>query len=303
MKNKPNIFRRIFRKNNPPKKVKRTPPTDIVYSPAEISTTTSRIVGIALRAFILFLGTFGISAFIADFFMLTYNEVYWGGYYIPVGIIALAAFVISTVCGFAAYNRKTALIAIPSFAALYIAICSIFHGNPIQYFADCIVRIYNYCIYSMISRGYMYFSDYMINDAYDYSNSAYVSSDSLRLGGVFILTFVIGILLGISIMKKIRLQLLIPICALLLGPTLMYNMSKGTIGFVFTIAFLVACLTVYIYDYRFAGALEAKNERIKKRILKKEEKRARKLAKKAEKKALKEEADKMLLAALQADMG
>ncbi len=305
MKNILHRFLKMFRsiRTTPKKTPKRTPPTDIIYSPAEISTTASRIIGISLRSLILFLGTFGISAFIADFFALTYNEVYWGGYYIPVGMIALAAFVISVVFGFAAYSRKTALIALPSFAALYIGICAIVHGNPFQYFIDCIVRIYNYCLYTMISRGYMYFSDYMINEAYDYTNSAYASSDNLRLGGVFILTFVIGILLGISIMKKVRLQLLVPLCILFLGPTLMYNMSKGTIGFVFTIAFLVACLTVYIYDYRFAGALEAKNERIRKRILKKEEKRARRLTKKAEKKALKEEADKMLMAALKADMG
>ncbi len=296
-----NLFRSI--KITPKKRTKPTSPTDIIYSPAEISTTTSRIIGISLRAFILFLGTFGISAFIADFFALTYNEIYWGGYYIPVGMIALAAFVISAVCGLSAYSRKTALIAIPSFTVLYIAICAIAHGNPFDYFFDSIVRIYNFCLYTMISRGYMYFSDYMITEAYDYTSSYYASSDSLRLGGVFLLTFLIGILLAISVMKKVRLHLLVPICVICLGPTLMYNMSKGTIGFVFTIAFLVACLTVYIYDYRFAGALEAKNERIRKRILRKEEKRQKKQAKKAEKRALREEADKMLMAALKADMG
>ena len=305
MKNIFNRFLGIFKgiRLTPKNRVKKTPPSDIVYSPAEISTTASRIVGVSLRALILFMGTFGLSAFIADFFALTYNEVYWGGYYIPTGMIALAAFVISAVFGIAAYSRKTALIVFPSFAVLYTVICAVIHGNPFQYILDCIVRIYNFCLYSMVSRGYMYFSDYMINEAYDYTNSAYVSGDSLRLGGVFILTFIVGILLGISIMKKVRLQLLVPLCVAILGPTLMYNMSKGTIGFVFTIAFLVACLTVYIYDYRFAGALEAKNERIKKRILKKEAKQAKKLAKKEEKRALKEEADKMLMAALQADMG
>ncbi len=294
-----------FTKRSKPlkKRSKRTAPTDIIYSPAEISTTTSRIVGVALRAVIMFMGTFGITAFVADFFAITYNEVYWGGYYVPVGIIAFAALVISAVFGFASYSKKTALIAFPSFTAAYLGICAIFHGNPFEYIADCVVRIYNFCLYTMISRGYMYFSDYMIKEIYDYSNSAYVTSDKLRLGGVFILTFVIGALIGASMMKKVRLWLIAPVCIIFLGPTLMFNLSRGTIGFVFTIAFIVATLTVYIYDYRFAGPLERKNERIRLRLEKREAKRARRASAKEEKKALREEADKMLMAALKADMG
>ncbi len=285
------------------KRPKRTPPTDIIYSPAEISTTASRIIGISLRAIIMFMGTFGISAFVADFFALTYNEIYWSGYYVPVGMIALAALIISAVFGFASYNRAAPFIAFPSFVAAYLGICAISYGNPFDYIIDSVVRIYNYCIYTMISRGYMYFSDYMIKEAYDYSNAAYVSSDNLRLGGVFILTFVIGAMIGFSMMKKVRLFLIAPVCVLFLGPTLMFNLSKGTIGFVFSVAFIVATLTLYIYDYRFAGGLERKNERIRLRIEKREAKKAKRALIKEEKKALREEADKMLMAALKADMG
>ncbi len=287
----------------PKKRIKRTAPNDIVHSPAEIITPTSRIVGVALRSLILFIGTFGLSTFVCDFFALTYNDVYWGGFYVSTGFVALAAFLISAVFGVASYSRKMALIAFPSGAALYLAVCAIMHGNPFEFIADSIVRLYNFSLYTMISRGYMYFAEYMINEPYDYTNAAYVVTDSLRVGGVILLTFAIGIFLGIGMMKKIRLWLLTPPVFIIMFPVMMFNFSKGTLGFVFTLAFIASCITVYVYDYRFAGGLEAKHEKQRKRLEKKEAKRAARLAKKEEKRALKEEADKMLMAALQADMG
>ncbi len=304
MKNIFNGLSKPFKNNGTAKKRKRrTPPSDIVYSPAEVTTPASHMVGIALRSLILFLGTFGLSAFLCDFFALTYNDVYWGGFYVSVGYIALAALLISAVFGVAAYSRKASLIAFPSAAALCLAVCAIMHGNPFGFIADCIVRLYNFSLYTMASRGYMYFSAYMIDEAYDYSSAAYATSDSLRVGGVMLLTFVIGIILGIAVMKKIRLWLLVPTVVVIMGPTLMFNFSDSTLGFVLTLAFLTSCITIYVYDYRFAGALEDRHDRIRRKIKKKEAKQAEKEARKEEKRALREEADKMLMAALQADMG
>ena len=284
------------------KHVKRAP-NDIVHSPAEVMTTTSRIVGIILRSVILFIGTFGLAAFLCDFFALTYNDVYWGGFYVSQGFIALAAFLVSAVCGVASYNRKTALIAIPASVALYLGFCAILHGNPFAFIIKSIIRLYNFCLYTMISRGYMYFAEYMIEEGYDYTNSALVVSDSYRVGGVILLTFVVGIFLAVGMMKKIRLPLLVPPVFIIMFPVLMFNFSKGTLGFVFTLAFIASCITIYVYDYRFAGRLEARLEKQRKRIEKKEAKRLEKIAKREEKKALREEADRMLMAALQADMG
>ncbi len=303
-----NIFKApagLLKKQGDSKKLrkKKTAPSDIVYSPAEISTEGSRITGIILRSIILFLGTFGLSAFLLDFCGLTVNEIYWAGFYVPLWVIALSALGLSAVFGFASYRKKTALIAYPSGIVLLMAVFTIMNGNPIQFIIDSCVRIYNFTIYTMVSRGYMYFGDYMLKELYDYSNSAYVTSDIYRIGGSIIVTVVIGALLGIAIMKKVRLWLLVPCVALIMSPVLIFNIFNSSLGFALTLAFLAATVTVYIYDYRFAGALEAKNERIRKRLEKKEQKRLEKLRRREEKRALKDEADRMLMAALKADMG
>lgn len=299
-----NIFKKIpLHLPKRKSKAKKTAVGDIIYSPAQQSTRASHITGIILRALILFMGTFGLSAFVLDFCGLTVNELYWAGFYVPLSFVAFAAFAVTAVFGVAAYSRKAALIAYPAGIALYLIISAIANGDPFSFIVYSLIRVYNYTMYIMVSRGFMYFGDFMISEAYDYSTAAFVTSDPYRMGGAFLITAIIGIVLGIAVMKKIRLWLLAPFSALIIAPLLIFNMTNNSMGWAFTLAFLAATVTVYVYDYRFAGALEAKYERIRKKQEKKEEKKQKKLLAKTEKQRLREEADKMLMAALKADMG
>ncbi len=286
-----------------PKRRTKGVPGDVVYSPAEISTTGSRITGIILRSIILFMGIFGLSAFLLDFCGLTANEAYWAGFYVPLWYIALAAAAVAAVFGVASYSKKASLIAFPAALILYFGISAILNGDPFSFMVNSIVRVYNFTLYVMVSKGYMYFGDYMIAENYDYSGAFYVADDPYRMGGAFLITAVIGIILGFAVYKKIRLYILVPAVALVLTPVLIFNLTTNTVGWAFTLAFLAAVITVYIYDYRFGGALEARNERIRRRLEKKEKKRLEKLRRREEKKRLQEEADRMLMAALKADMG
>ncbi|MBQ7836554.1 MAG: hypothetical protein IJ389_04800, partial [Clostridia bacterium] len=299
-----NIFKRsseIFKRKSSAKK--KNIPGDVIFSPAEASTFSSRIVGLILRSLILFMGTFGLSAFVLDFCGLTVNEIYWAGFYVPLYFVAFAALAVSAVFGVACYSKKMALIAVPASIALYLIISAVINGDPFSFIVYSLIRVYNYTMYIMVSRGFMYFGNFMISEAYDYSVAALVTSDPYRMGGAFLITVFIGIILGLAVMKKIRLWLLIPFSTLIIAPLLVFNMTKSTVGWAFTLAFLAASVTVYVYDYRFAGALEAKNQRIKRKIEKKEAKKKKKLLAKQEKQRLRDEADKMLIAALQADMG
>lgn len=286
-----------------PKKRKKNSAGEIIYSPAEALTPTARIIGIALRALILVLGTIGLSAFLFDAFAITYNEIYWRGFSVSIGYILLAAVITSATFGAAAYSRKLSYIAYPAGALLHLGIYAIMGGNPFSFIVNAITRVYNLSLYNMVSRGYMYFGNYMISDNYDYTNAAYVSGDVLRIGGVMIITSVICAVLGIAMMKKVRLWLLVPVSTVILAPVFVFNASKHTLGFVFTLVFFVACITVYVYDYRFGGGLQKHTEKLARRKAKRETRRLKRKEKLERKRELRAEADKMLIAALKADMG
>ncbi len=284
------------------KRKKKTPPDDVIYSPAEDLNTMSRIVGMGMRALILFLGIFGFTAFICDAFEFTVagNSRF---FCITNGYMILVSLLVSAVCGLWYYSEKTRFIVPPAAAALYMGICAAMYGNPFSFIYYCGVRMLNYACYTMVLRGYTYFGDFMIGDGLDYSLSRYMTGDPYRSGGVLLLAIVIGIFLAPAIMKKVRFYILIPFMAVCIYPILTYNMITGKTGFAFIIAFCVAAVSLYVYDYRFAGGLMKHQEKVRRKLEKAEAKRAEKEKRAEEKKKLREEADKMLLAALSADMG
>ena len=177
------------------------------------------------------------------------------------------------------------------------------YGDPFSFIYYSVLRMLNYSCYTMVLRGFTYFGNYMVGDGLDYSGARYMMSDPYRSGGVMLLAIVIGVVLAVAMMKKVRLYVLVPFMALCIYPILTFNITSGKVGFAFIIAFSAACISLFVYDYRFAGGLSAHQRKLQKKLDAKEKKRAEKEARALEKQKLREEADKMLLCALSADMG
>ena len=294
------IFKKLWGKKKKRKKL--APPDDVIYSPAEDLGTMSRIVGIAMRALILFLGIFGFTAFICDAFEFTVagNSRFFA---ITNGYMILVSLLVSAVFAFGYYNEKTKFIAPPVAVALYLGITAAMYGSPFSFIYYSALRMLNYACYTMVLRGYTYFGNYMVADSLDYSMSRYMTSDPYRSGGVLLLAIVIGLFLAPAIMKKVRLYILIPFVVACISPIFIYNMISGKIGFAFIIAFCTATISLYVYDYRFAGGMKKHQEKLRRKFEKAEKKRIEKARREEERKKLREEADKMLALALSADMG
>lgn len=275
---------------------------DIVYeSPAASLSGTAKIIGFILRALVLYVGVFGTVSFLCAAAGLT-TQVHWQACYISYGYIALASLLVCAAAAISSLNRYTCCTVPPVFCGAVIGICAISHGNPVSFLWHSILRIYNFTLYHLAGLRYNSLGNFMVPDGLDYGNAGYMHADPQRFWGVFLLTVLIGILLSLFMLKKVRLIPLCTVIALIVIPVFTYNISKDNIGIGCLIAFSLGCIVLKIYDYRYAGPQSRKTARHQKRHEKKEQRKKTAFYKKEEKKALHLQADEILRASLDADM-
>jgi transglutaminase-like putative cysteine protease len=274
---------------------------NIFDSPAASLTKATKIIGFVLRALLFYIGLFGIVTFLCAASGLSI-QVHWQACYISSGFIALICLIVCAVVTISAFNCLTKLLVPLGSAAAIIGLCSILYGNPFSFLWDSLLRIYNFALYHIASLGYGSLGNFMISDDLDYSGAAYMTVDPKRFWGVFLLTAFFGILIGLCMLKKVRL---IPLCALLsliIVPVFTYNISNGNIGIGCIIAFCLGCAVLKVYDYRYAGTRNRKIEKKKRRQEQKNLRNRNAIRKKEEKKALRTQAEEILKASLETDM-
>ena len=280
---------------------KRDSVENIFDSPVASLSKTTKIIGFVLRALLFYIGLFGIITFLCAASGLSI-QVHWQACYVSTGFIALICLIVCAVVTLSSFNRFTLLLVpLGSFAAI-IGLCSVLYGNPFAFLWDSILRIYNFALYHIASLGYGSLGNFMISDGLDYSGAAYMTADPKRFWGVFLLATFFGILIGLCMLKKVRL---VPLCILLslsIVPVFTYNISNGNIGIGCIIAFCLGCAVLKVYDYRYAGTLNRKIERRKRRQEQKNLRNRNAICKKEEKKALRAQAEEILKASLETDM-
>ncbi len=280
---------------------KRDSVESIFDSPAASLSKTTKIIGFVLRALLFYIGLFGVVAFLCAASGLSI-QVHWQACYISTGFTALICLIICAIVTLSAFNRLTLLLVPFGSAAAIIGLCSVLYGNPFAFLWESLLRIYNFALYHIASLGYGSLGNFMISDGLDYSSAAYMIEDPKRFWGVFLLTAFFSILLGLCMLKKVRL---IPLCALLaliIVPVFTYNISNGNIGIGCIIAFCLGCAVLKIYDYRYAGTLSRKIKRRKRRQEQKNLRIKNTIRKKEEQKALRAQAEEILKASLETDM-
>lgn len=274
---------------------------NIFDSPAASLSKTTKIIGFVLRALLLFIGLFGVVTFLCAAAGLSV-QVHWQACYISNGFIALVCLIVCAAAAAATMNRLTRLLVPLGFSGVVIGLCAILYGNPFSFLWNSILRIYNFALYHLVEFGYGSLGNFMISDGLDYSGAAYMTADPKRFWGVFLLTAFFGILLGLCMLKKVRLIPLCTLIAIIVVPVFTYNISKGNLGIGCIIAFCLGCAVLKVYDYRYAGTLHRKIEKKKRRRVKREQKHRTAIRKKEEKKALHAQADQILKASLEKDM-
>lgn len=295
-----------FHLPNRPKKKKKSlrsgqPPEDIYESPAASLSQGAKIVGFVLRALTLYIGLFGIVAFLCSAAGLT-TQAYWQACYISNGFIALVCLIVTAAVAGASLHRLAHVLVPLGAAGGVIGLCAILYGNPIAFLWHSILRIYNFALYHLATMGYGTLGNFMVQDGVDYSSAAYMPTDPPRFWGVFLLAALMGTLLGLCMLKKVRL---LPLCIVIMAvtvPVFTYNISKGNLGIGCIIAFCLGCIVLRIYDYRYAGARSRKAARKKRRQQRRTARREKAARRREEKKVLRAQADEILNASLDADL-
>lgn len=287
--------------NTPGRKRKKQKNTDelVYYSPAEGMSAPQLAIGLVLRTLIVYIGIVGIACFLCGAAGLT-TAGSWRAVSVGPWFIALLALPAAIACGVASLGKWFAVGTAAVYTGAYFGIIAAIFGNPIDFTVQSALRIYNYALYTVSGYGYFSLADYMVSDGYNYGAAAYAEYDPQRFVGVFLLCTVIGLILFLTVQKKVRLIPLTLFISVIAAPVLTYNVAQGTSGIGLTVIFVCSAIALKIYDRRYSGRIEKKHS-------KKNERRQRRLAKKSarlEKKNLKKEkrikADKILVAAVDA---
>ncbi len=291
----------LFQRDPSTAKKQKKKKADYVYcSPAEGLSKPMLYIGLVLRTLVLYMGVYGITAFICGAAGLTQSD-YWQADIVTPGIIALLCIPVAIAAGVASLGRIYALATPVVYVGAFIGFAAINYGNPIDFIINSALRIYNYALYNL-SVYYHNVGNLMIEHGYDYTQAELDMNDPHRFAGTFILASIIGFILYFSIQKKTRFFPIVILLTVVFAPILTYNIAVGTSGIAFILVFVCAALGLKVHDFRYGGRAEAIADKKKKAADKKTAKAEKKAKKAAEKKALKEEADRVFDKAIDADM-
>lgn len=258
-------------------------------------------VGLLLRTLILYIGVFGITSFICGAAGLTVSD-YWQATVVSPGRIALLCIPVALAAAAASLSKISAAVTPFAYAGIYMGICAVAFGNPVDFTIKSALRIYNYALYTVSSKGYYSLGNFMISDGYDYTTAGMETSDPYRFGGTFLLATLIGFILYFCIQRKTRLLPIVVLMTTVFAPILTYNIAVGNSGIAFMLVFICSALGLKVYDFRYCGKADKITER---KAAREERKKARKEKadkKRAARKALRDEADRVFDKAIDADV-
>ncbi len=274
----------------------------VYSSPSEQLSRTGVLVGYIMRGLLIYVGIFGFTEFICSAAGMC-TEVYWAGCYISPGSAALICLPVAVAVMCATLGSRWAALSLAAFTGVSLAVGSAFGENPLSFFAGSALRVYNYALNTLASRGFYSMGMYMYEDGFDYSQAGYYTSDPKLYGGAFLVASAVGLILYFCAAKKLRLIPTVIFSAAVMIPIFTYNASVGTVGIAFTVTFLCSCLVLFVSDYRYGGARERREKRKKARRENASKRKLDREKRRAEKEALRKESEMLYTAALTADMG
>ncbi len=250
----------------------------VFISPDESMAKPALYVGLVLRTLLVYIGILGISAFICGAAGLT-QAADWRSNAVTAGTIALISLIPAAACGIAAAVGKFGAAVPLVYVGAYFGICAASFGDPISFTYQSAVRVYNFALYHVASKGYYSLGNYMVQDGYDYANAAYDANDPQRFFGVFLLCSVVGLILFATVQKRVRLVPLALFCTAVIAPILTYNLPYGNAGTAFLIVFICGAIAMWIYDRRYDIRREKRLEKkAARRKMLREKKAARRAA-------------------------
>ncbi len=262
------------------KKLKIAP---LVKEPRENMSRALTVVGLAGRAFVVFLCVMGASLFVADSFGIT-NPAAGGMASASVAAVVLSAFLFSMAACVASYDRRSAIVtpvaSVAVFAAL-LATC----GNPVTLVWDGIRLVWNTAIIHLADMGYMMFASYGLPAGYHYGEELLLNV------GMAVVSALFSVIFALCLARRAKLLPTAIVCAVMLVPVFVYNLTRGVAPIVWTIVFICAALSLCLFDRRYSGREFSFFAKREKRRAKKEAKKKTRAERKRKRETLRKRAE------------
>ena len=279
-----------------------------IICPPDCSDTDTKhvIIGIALRALIVFVAVVGLTMFVTEAFGFDMTPAYikdkeitnYMGVAASInfGYVAGQAFIFVALLSLCALWKYGKLIGIPAIAAL-ILLPSL--PNPVQYFYEAALTVYNGALGHMKYMGFFAMDVKMVP-----LTQTMGTPEELAKAMVSLLTFITALVFVPFMIKRARIILPAIYSAGMMVFIFVYNLSRSNWALALIAASFSGLIVLYVYDRIFitppkpnetddCGSLFGESdapvlpERLLNKKAAKEAKKAAKIAKKAEKKARK----------------
>ena len=249
----------------------------VTVNPAASMTTPYTVVGMLLRALVLFLGIFGLNLFLCDALKIVIlNGAKAEDIVLKTSFLVLWS-VIVTVVVMALSLHKISRILSPFVVIGGIAAYLFSHyTDPVGYMRESFRCVKELVFSNMANAGYTTYMQYIKDDPFSYDRMG------LLRFAVAAVIVVSGLLLGLFMAKRVKALGVTFVCALYMIPVFMFNITRSNKGLACVLIFICGAVALYLFDCIYGGVFA-------RRKAKKEAKRAAKNAKVAAKKAAKDE--------------
>ena len=247
----------------------------LVREPRENMSRTQTVVGLAGRAFVLFLCVLGAALFLADALAIMSPASDKVASASPFAVV-VSALLFSAAAAVSSYDRR-AMLVVPILSVASFAGALAIIGNPVAVAWDGVRCTWNTAI-ARLEEHYMSFSAYRLAADYRYDEA------TLLAVGAAILCAVLAAIFALCLIRRARAVPTAIVCAAILVPIFVYNLTRHTAGIAFAIVFIAAALSLCLFDRRYLGSEFAYVGRREKRAAKKAARKAKRDAKREKRK-------------------
>lgn len=245
----------------------------MTVSPAKEMTAAYTLVGLLLRALVLFMGVCGMFLFFGDATRLVIlSDARATGIVLDVSFVVLVSALITVLM--MAMSLHRVVWGLSPLILCGVSAAYIFgrYSDPIGFIVEAFRRLFELLLTNMAEAGYTTYMQYVSDAAYSYDEELLVRF------AVAALIIVTGVVLGYGMARRVRATPVAIVCAVYMIPVFMFNLTRTNKGLALALIFICGAVALYLFDGIYGGVFAARKD---KKAAKKAAKKAKKDAKKA----------------------
>lgn len=247
----------------------------VTVSPVADMNPAYTAIGLVLRAIVLFIGIFGLNLFFCDAAKIVIlNGAAADNITVSVSFLLVWSIVMTLLSMLLSLHkilRAVSPVIVLGAGAAYMFTT---FADPVGFVMESARRFVDLIFQNMASAGYTTYMQYISTEGYSYDQTLLVKF------AIAALIIIVGIVLGMSMAKRVHAVPVAIVCLIYLVPVFMFNITRTNKGLALSLIFICGAVALYLFDCIYGGIFAAAKA-------KRDAKKAKKLAKKNAKKAAK----------------